>query len=221
MRVIVIGGGKMVYFLAKQFASRGYQLTIVNADPEEATGLSRQLKATVVLGLGGNPATLEEAGARRADVVLSLTPHDEDNLIACQLAQKMFGVPHTVALVNDPDNEEIFRQLGITTVFSASRIIANLIEQQTGFEDVRNLASLARGRLNVTEIVLQEGAPAANQSLQEIELPEGALIACIIRDEEIIVPGGGSRLQVADRLILITHPENFGRALRALSGDEA
>ena len=113
MKIILIGGSKLAYFLTKQFASKNYYTTIINSDLEEAQTLSRTLKATVIHGQGSDPATLGEAGALQADVVLSLTTHDEDNLIACQIAQKEYGVPRTIALVNDPENQQIFPRRGM------------------------------------------------------------------------------------------------------------
>jgi len=221
MRVILIGGGKTVYFLAKQFLSKGYHLTIITRDPAEAKWLSEQVPALVLLGDGSSPDLLEEAGARRAEVVVSLTPHDQDNLVACQLAGQMFGVARTVALVNDPENEAIFAQLGIGVAFSATRLITNLIEQQVSFEDITNLIPLDDGRVNVTEVTLGPAAPAVDKSLQELDLPAGSLITCILRDDEVIVPRGTSRLRVADRLILITLPESHGKTLRCLLGQAA
>jgi trk system potassium uptake protein len=220
MRVILIGGGKTTYFLAKQFLSKGYYVTVINRDPDEATLLSRQIRGVVVLGDGSDPRILEEAGARQTDVVLALTSHDQDNLVACQLARQMYGVPRTIALVNDPENEDVFRQLGVTVAFSATRIIAVLIEEQTGFEEITNLFSVAEGRIVVTEIALQEDAPALGKTLQELELPEGALVAGILRRGEVIVPRGTSRLQLADRLILVGQPDSYGDALRALTGGD-
>jgi trk system potassium uptake protein TrkA len=128
MRVILIGEGKTVYFLAKRFASKGYHLTLISPDLAKATILSRQVRATVLVGDGSDPATLEETGVRQTDVVLSLTSLDQDNLVACQLAQQMFGVPRTIALVNDPDHETVFRQLGLTIAISTTSIITSLIE---------------------------------------------------------------------------------------------
>lgn len=223
MNVILIGGGETietVYFLAKLFARRKYQIAIVNPHPTEAQMLARQVKATVILGDGSDPAVLEEAGARRADVVLSLTPYDPDNLVACQIAQKMYGVPRTMALANDPENEAVFRQLGITEVFSATRVIGSLIEGQTVSDEITYLFPADEGRLNVTEVVLGEGAPAAGKTLQELVLPQDSLVACIIRDGQALVPRGENRLQVADRLILITMPESQEELIRALAGQE-
>jgi trk system potassium uptake protein TrkA len=224
MRIIVIGGGETietVYFLARLFSRRGDQVTVVNPYPAEAQMLARQVKATVILGDGSDPTVLEEAGARRADVLLSLTPHDPDNLVACQIAQKLYGVRRTLALVNDPDNEEVFRQLGITEVFSATRVIGSLIEGQTLFDEIIHLFPAAEGRLYVTEVVLHGKAPAIAKTLQDLDLPEESLVAAIIRDQKVIVPGAGHQLQAADRLIVIALPENQQKILRTLTGEEA
>jgi trk system potassium uptake protein TrkA len=180
--------------------------------------LARQVKATVIVGDGSDPAVLEEAGARRADVVLSLTPQDPDNLVACQVAQRLYHVPRTMALVNDPDNEQIFRQLGITEVFSATRVIGSLIEGQTVFDEITHLFPAAEGELHVSELVLDEQAPATGKSLAELDLPQDSLVAAIIRDGQVIVPRGQDRLQVADRLILIAVPENQEAVFRLLAG---
>jgi trk system potassium uptake protein TrkA len=223
MRVILIGGGETIetiYFLTRLFASRGYLVTIVNPNRAEAEMLSRRVKATVIVGDGSDPTTLEEAGARRADVLLSLAPYDPDNLVACQIAQELYGVPRTLALVNDPDNELVFRQLGITEVFSATRIIGSLIEGQTVFDEITHLFPAAEGQLHVTEVVLGEAAPAADRSLRELDLPHGSLVAAVIRDGQVLVPGGADRLQVADRLILIALPENEEELLCTLVGQE-
>jgi trk system potassium uptake protein TrkA len=224
MRIILIGGGETIetiYFLSKLFTGRGYRVTIVNPHPSEAQLLSRQVKATVLLGDGSDPGVLEEAGARRADVVLSLTPYDPDNLVACQIAQRVYGVPRTLALVNDPDNELVFRKLGITEVFSATRLIGSLIEGQTVFDEITELFPADEGRLRVTEVVLGEGAPAVTRTLQELGLPEGSLVAAIIRDSRVLVPGGDERLRVADRLIIIAQPDLQEQVLKLLAGEAA
>ncbi len=218
MRIIMIGGDKTVYFLARQFVEKGSHVTIINRDPNRARELAQQTQALVVLGDGSDVQRLEEAGARRADVVMALTSHDQDNLISCQIAQKMFAVPRTLALVNDPENEDIFRKLGITVAFSATRIIASLIEQQATFDDITTLMPIAEGRINVTDVRLDQYSPAVGKTLLELELTEGSLIAAIIRGEDVLVPRGGTRLQDRDHLILISHPEHEAEDLMTLCG---
>ena len=219
MKIILIGGSKLAYFLAKQFASKNYYTTIINADLEEAKTLSRTLKATVIHGEGSDPATLSEAGALQADVVLSLTTKDEDNLIACQIAQKEYGVPRTIALVNDPENQEIFEKLGITIAFSATQIIASLIEQQTATGDIQNLLPIAEGKVNVTEIALEADNPVVGLTINDVMLPDGTLIACILRQGEVIVPSGENSLRALDRLVVIGQPESYGQLMRLLCSE--
>ncbi len=218
MRAILIGGSKTVYFLARQFIERKYHVTIINRDPVLSRELAQRTKATVVLGEGTDVNRLEEAGARMADVLLALTSHDQDNLIACQIAQKHFGVPRTIALVNDPNNEAVFQALGVSVAFSATRIIASIIDQETDFEEITELMSLAKGRVNVTDVRLPPSSPAIGKTLLELDLSEQSLVGCIIRNDEVIVPRGSTRLEVNDHLLLISDPEHQVRDLRLLCG---
>jgi trk system potassium uptake protein len=220
MRVIIIGGSKTTYFLARQFAGKGYETTIINLDATEARKLSRELKATVIVGNGCDPRVQEEAEARRTEILVSLLPHDEDNLIACQIAARMFGVPRTIALINDPENEVVFRQLGVSVAISAAQIIATLIEEEAGFEDIVNLMPLAHGKINVTEITLGRDSPALGKSLRELALPENSLVASIIRGDQVIIPRGASRLALYDHLLVVTEPGNHGEVIRHLAGNE-
>lgn len=218
MDTLIIGGGKIVYFLAKAFFSKGYSVTIINRKKEECTRLARQLKATVVLGNATDPQILEEAKVRTMDAVLAVTPNDEDNLIMCQLAKLNFGVQRTLALVNDPDNEQIFQQLGVTTAFSTTKMISKLIEQRTGLEDIVGIFSVAEDKVNVTEVVLTKISPVVGKTLMETNLPDNSLIACILRNNEPVIPRGSTSLCTGDRLVLITVPENHGPVLKLLTG---
>lgn len=219
MNVLVVGGGKVVYFLSRTFLSKGYEVTVVNREREECTELARRLSATVVHGEGSDPRILEEAGAHTADAVLAVTPNDQDNLAICQLADVRFRVPHTVAIVNDPDNEEVFRQLKITAAVSTTRILSSLIEQRVGSDEITNLIPVGEGRVNVTEVVLGAKSPVAGRALRDIALPENSLVASVLREGQPVVPRGSTVLQISDRLIVMTLPENHGRVLRTLTGE--
>lgn len=220
MNTLIIGGGKVVYFLAKAFFSKGYNVTIINRKKEECVWLARQLKATVVLGNATDLQILKEADTASMDAVLAVTPNDEDNLVICQLAKLNLGVQRTLALVNDPDNEQVFQQLGITTAFSTTSIISSLIEQRTGLEEIVGLFSVAEGKVNVTEVLLPNDSPVLDKSLMEIELPGDSLIACILRNSTPIIPRGTTKLSARDRLILITLPDNHGQTLKLLTGSD-
>lgn len=218
MKVLVAGGGKNLYFLCRNFAAKGHDVVIINRDESECVQLARQLPATVVRGDASDAEVLKDAGAIGADAILAITPNDQDNLVICQLAALTFGVPRSMALANDPDNVEIFKKLGVSA-FSTTLVISSLIEQRASLDHIVNLQPVGEGRVNVTEIVLDATCPVAGKQLKDMDLPENALVAMVIRDDNPIVPRGGSTLFAGDRVVLLTLPENHGPVLRMFSGE--
>ncbi|MBN2290695.1 MAG: TrkA family potassium uptake protein, partial [Candidatus Glassbacteria bacterium] len=128
-----------------------------------------------------------------------------------------FQVPRCMALVNDPENEEIFRRLGVTA-FSTTGILASLIDHQSSWEEITTLLPLGGGKVNILELKLEKDAPVCGQTLQQITLPPNSLIAVVMRDGETIVPRGGTVLQDGDRIILITLPQTLGESLEIITG---
>jgi trk system potassium uptake protein len=218
LNLLIVGGGPVVFFLARTFISKGHHVTIINRDAEEGASLARNLKATIVLGDGSDPRILEDASAYLMDALLAVTPNDQDNLVICQLADQRFHIPKTLALVNDPDNEQVFVKIGVTTAFSTTRILASLIEQRTGYEEIVNLLPVGEGSVNITEIALNDNSPVIDKSLKEIDLPENSLIAVLQRNGVSIVPRGSTSLQSGDNLVVITLPTNHGKVLKKLTG---
>ncbi len=219
MKVIIVGGGKTMFFLGRNFAAKGYRVVIINRNMEECEELAKQLKAVVIFGDGSNAGTLEDAGMMSADAVLAITPHDQDNLVICQLAASQFKVPRAIALANDPDNVKVFEKLGIQA-FSTTHIVSSLIEQRATFEEITNLMPLGEGKVNITELVIGSKSPVAGKQLKDICLPDNSLIAVIIRSNQSIVPRGPNELHLNDRVVVITLPENHGKVLKMLTGEE-
>jgi len=218
MKILIIGTGKTLYFLCRNFTAKGYEVVIINRDRGECVHLARQLSALVVCGDGSDAKILKEAGAMGADVVLAITPNDQDNLVICQLASIQFGVPRAIALANDPDNAEIFEKLGVSA-FSTTHIVGSLIEQRASLEQIINLMPVGEGRVNVTEIMVEPDSQVAGKLLKDVDLPENTLVAVVIRDNQPIIPRGFNMLTGGDRVVLITLPENHGRALKAFTGE--
>ena len=219
MQVIIMGSGRNAYFLGKQFASKGYYLTIIAEDEARAAYLSEKLRATVVVGDGSQPEVLRDVRAELASIFVALRPHDEDNLIACQIAKQVFGISRTIALVNDPDNEEVFKQLGVSVAVSAVRVLSLLIEEQAGFEEISNQLALADGRITVSEIALVGDSPVVGRALREMDFPNGALIAAVMRGGDVLIPNGNTQLKQNDKLVVISQPDNHGRVIRYLTGE--
>jgi len=218
MKVLIVGSGKTLYFLSRNFTAKGHEVVIINRNREECIQLARRVKATVVCGDGSDAGILQDAGAMGAEVLLALTPNDQDNLIICQLAALKFGVPRTLALTNDPDNAEVFEKLGMSA-FSTTQIIGSLIEQRASLDQVVNLLPVGEGRVNVTEIILDTNAPVAGKYLKDTHLPDNALVAVLIRDGKPLIPRGNNHLLAGDRLVLITLPESHGAVLKVFTGE--
>jgi len=217
--ILLIGQGKLLYFLCRTFVSKGYTPTIISRDRDECVELARKLNVTVVQGDGSDPEVLEDARVREADAVVAVTPYDEDNLATCQLASLRFAVPRTVALVNDPDNETVFTKLGVAAI-STTRVVSSLIEQMTTYDEITHLLPLGEGKITISEVVLKEDSPVIDKTLRELSLPENCLLACIMRFGEPIVPHGGTVLRPSDKVILITSAENHGAAVKAITGGD-
>jgi len=130
MYAIVIGGGKVGYYLSRDLLERGDEVTLVEKDPARADWLESQLGSIVMRGDGDEMAFLSTTGVERADAVLAVTGDDEDNLVACQLAKRKFNVPKTVARVNNPANVRIFKTLGVDVALSATEVLLDLIESE-------------------------------------------------------------------------------------------
>ncbi len=216
--MLIVGGGKMLYFLCRYFTANEYEVVIINRNQEECAQLARQFPVTAVIGEGSNTENLKEAGAMEADAIVAITPNDQDNLIVCQLASLQFGVTKTVALANDPENVEVFGKLGISA-FSIVPIVGTMIQQSTLIEQMINLLPVGAGQVIVTEIKLKDDSPVAGKLLKDINLPENALIGIVIRKNQPIVPRGDNDLLSGDRVMLITMPENHDRVLTILTGE--
>jgi trk system potassium uptake protein len=130
--LIVIGGGKVGYYLCRDLLERGEEVTLIEKDGSRAEWLEGQLGSIVMTGDGDEMAFLSTTGIERADAVLAVTGDDEDNLVALQLAKKHFNVPLTIARVNNPANVEIFKTLGVDEAVSATEILLGALEPKIG-----------------------------------------------------------------------------------------
>ncbi len=218
MYIVIIGAGKVGYFLAKRLCQSKHTVSIVDKDQEVCEEIARQLDALVIRGDGCDPRILEEAGVARADVLAAVTGDDEDNLIICQLAKEKFKVQRTVSRVNNPDNEHTFAELGVDVPIDSTKIIAKIIEEEASFSDLVNLMSFKRGKLAIVRVDILEDSPVINKQVQDIRLPPDSVLVSIVRGEEVIVPKGDTFLKAGDDIIAITEVGNEPQLLNLLVG---
>ena len=218
MYILIIGAGKVGYFLAKRLCQGKHTVSIVDKDRLVCEEAAKELEALVVNGDGCDPKILEEAGIQRADVLAAVTGDDEDNLIICQLAKEKFNLQRTVGRVNNPDNEHTFSELGIDVPVDSTKIIAKIIEEEVSFSDFVNLMSFKRGKLAIVRVDLPEDSPVINKEVKDITLPQDAVLVSILRGEEVILPKGNTVLKPGDDVIAITLIGNEPQLLSLLAG---
>ncbi|MBN1458929.1 MAG: NAD-binding protein [Armatimonadetes bacterium] len=208
MYVIVVGGGKVGYYLTRTLVAEGHEVTLIEQERERAARLTPEFGEAVVHGDGCEVRVMEDAGMARADCVVAVTGHDEDNIIICQMAQRYFGVPRQIARVNNPENEELFHLLGITETVASTRIIYSLIDQEVETGESLLLTAVKRGKMVVLAVDLKQDSPAAGKMVKDVHLPGECVLAAIIREEHILLPSGTTELQTDDTVIAVATPES-------------
>ena len=175
MFVLVVGGGKVGYYLAKELIDSGHEVALMEKDPRRARQIADEIGSIVIAHDGCEGKYLGEAGCNRADVVAAVTGDDEDNLVICQMAKHHFDVPRTIARVNNPKNEALFRHLGVDELVSPTRMILGSIEQDIPVHELLHLAALGEGELEIIEAHLQSGLAGHRPGAARPGHPRGLL----------------------------------------------
>jgi trk system potassium uptake protein TrkA len=207
MYVVVIGGGNVGYYLTKELLAAGHEVVMIEKDPSRARLIADELGSIVIPNDGCEGRYQAEAGMGRADVVAAVTGDDEDNLVACQVAKMRFNVPRSIARVNNPKNEHLFRQLAIDETVSPTRTILGVIEHEIPIHDLLHLAELEGGELQIVEAQIEGDSPVVGKELRELSLPEGSYITVLVRNERAIAARPETRLLVGDRVLAVTSAE--------------
>ncbi len=218
MYIIIAGGGKVGYFLSQALEKAGHEVLIIEKDANRAQMLIEELGDIVLQGDACEMRIMKETGMERADVVVAVTGDDEDNLVICQMAKRRFNVPRTIARVNSPTNEEIFQKLGIDETLSSTRVIFNLIEQRIETSEIIPLAALRRGNVEIVEIDLTKEFLVVGKTIEELNLPAGALIISILRDGHAIVPHLTTELKDQDSVIALVESNREPELRKVFSG---
>jgi trk system potassium uptake protein len=216
--IIIVGGGKVGYYLAKELLEAGHELVIL----EKSTGRARQIAdelGSIVLNRDGCEGKyLAEAGANRAAIICAVTGDDEDNLVVCQMAKHHFDVPRTIARVNNPRNEYLFRHLGVDEIISPTRMALASIEQDIPVHELLHLAQLKGGELDLVEAQIAEDSPAVGKRLADLSLPEGCALFLVLRGSAVVPVRPDTVFQPGDKVIAVARGEGEEVLRRELIG---
>ncbi|HVP04609.1 MAG TPA: TrkA family potassium uptake protein [Dehalococcoidia bacterium] len=208
MYVIVVGGGKVGYYLAKELLAENHEVLVIEQDGAKCERIAEELGDIVLRGDGCEAATAEIAGFGRADMVCAVTGDDEDNLVSCQMAKAKFGVPRTVARLNNPKNQTIFKKLGIDSTVSATAAILAQIEQELPTHGTIPILQLKSG-LEIVGLKMPAESSVIGKSIKELLMPHGSLIVLVVgKDGTPRATTSDTVIQAEDEVVVVTSSEN-------------
>jgi trk system potassium uptake protein TrkA len=207
MYVVLVGGGQIGRYIARDLAASGNEVTVIERYAQRLEKLVIDTDVLVIEGDACDLRYLEQAHVDRADVFVATTHDDDVNLVSCQLAQIEYGVRRIISRVNSPKNVEIFTALGIEPV-SSTQLISELIENEFSVGELIRLTSLRGGRVQLVEVRIPEDPGPPVRQVQHLNLPTDTVLVTIFRGSDTVIPAGGTEIRPGDHVIAITSPEH-------------
>ena len=210
-KVMILGGNRTSYYLAKMLIDGGTSVKIVEANPSLAAELSETLpEAVIINGDCSQQELLLEEGIESADAVVALTDNDETNILLSIYAETQ-KVPKVITQANRDEMKRMAHKLGLDTVISPKKVIANVLvqyaralENSLGSSNIETLYKLMDGKAEALEFNVRQTSKVTDIPLKDLHLKSNILIAGIIRGRKTIVPGGMDMIQVGDKVIVMT-----------------
>ena len=207
MRVAIAGAGAVGRSIARELIENGHQILLIDKSPS-AIRPERVPNAEWLLADSCELSSLAEAQLGKCDVVIAATGDDKANLVISLLAKTEFGVPRTVARVNNPKNEWMFDEAwGVDVAVSTPRIMTAMVEEAVTVGDLVRIFTFHQSRADILELTLPEGSPLVGVRVGQIEWPSDTVLAAIVRDTRPIAPTADDTLEGRDELLFVTGRE--------------
>ncbi|MCB9849183.1 MAG: Trk system potassium transporter TrkA [Phycisphaerales bacterium] len=216
MNIVICGAGQVGSHAAEVLAPAGHNITVIDKSPSRIRSVADTLDVRTLRGNCASAEVLREAGCERADLLVAATSSDEINLLTAAVA-KGVGVGSTVVRVH---HSTYFAQRGLD--YQAHLGIDKLIcpeysTAQTIARTLRNPGALAienfaRGKIEMHEVLVSEGAAAIGVALADLGLPRGTRLAAITRDADMFIPESASVVRPGDKVVLVGNTDVFQQA---------
>ena len=213
--IMIVGGSKIGYYLADELSKKKYKIKLIESNKDIADELADSLpRTTIIHGNGTQHDLLLEEGIEAMDAFVALTDIDEENMIVSMFANKM-KVKRTITQIKSDDLYGMLEELGITNNVSPKDIVANRIIsyiralENTRGSNVLTLYRLVNRQVEALEFLAKRQDKIYNKPLRELKIKENCLIACIIRNNAVIIPDGNSSIALGDNVIVVTTHKNF------------
>lgn len=213
--VMIVGGGKISYHAADKLAEMGMQVKIIEKNEDRARQLNQLLpKCTIIYGDGADQRLLMEEGIKDVDAFVSLTDLDEQNIMLSMYANFQ-KVNKVITKINNTALYKLMDIVGVDSVVSPKEITANIVIgyvraiQNSVFSGVKTLYRIVNKKVEAIEFAATSEFSGLNKKLKDLELKDNLLIAAIIRNGKVIIPGGYDFIAEGDSVIIITTNEFF------------
>ncbi|WP_084130508.1 TrkA family potassium uptake protein [Demequina sp. NBRC 110055] len=219
MRVLIAGAGSVGRSIARDLLEHGHEVLLMDASPA-AMRVAQVAEAEWMLADACEMAALREAGTETMDVVVAATGDDKANLVVSFLAKTEFGVPRTVARVNNPRNEWMYdAQWGVDVAVSTPRIMTAMVEEAVAVGDLVKVFTFHQSGASIMEVTLPADSPVVGATVRSIEWPQEIVLSCIVRGDRTIAPSPADTLEAYDELLFIVSaeadPESLTPVLRS------
>lgn len=206
MYAVIVGGGKVGEYLASVLLEGGNEVALIETDRLVADRLSVTYEGQflVINGNGCDSIYQEDAGIRQADIFVAVTGADDVNLVACEIAQRIYNVPRVVSRVNNPKNLRIFREIGVESI-SSTTLIVNVIEEEALLGSVSIVTSLTHGDVSLIQVTVGRFHRQSEEegiAIGDIDMPEGSLIVAVAYEDDAEVATPDTLLYPGDQVVV-------------------
>ena len=215
MKVVIVGGGKVGFYVAKTLIEDGVEISLIEKDQRTCELIASELDIPVICDDGTTVEALLQAGTVNADAFIAVTGSDEDNIVAGQIAKRKFQVDRVISRANDPKNVEAMKLLGIDIAVSSTQIITDLIEMEVDTE-VRLIATLNKGKVGIIDLVAGADFNPLGLPLSQIAVPEKSIIIAVVSGDEMEIPRGNTVIRPGDHITAIASKGSARRALKKI-----
>jgi trk system potassium uptake protein TrkA len=213
--IMIVGGSRIAYYLANELSKKKYKIKLIESNLAVAEELASELpRVTVIHGNGTQHELLIEEGIEAMDAFVALTDIDEENMVVTMFANKM-KVKKTITQIKSDDLVGMLDELGIENTVSPQNIVANRIISyiralaNTRGSNVLTLYRLVNDQVEALEFYAKKPEPIYDKPLKELKIKANCLVACIIRENEVIIPNGNDSIKLGDNVIVVTTHKNF------------